>query len=227
MRVWIVREIPFSLMMVMLLMGVLGCERELPYQTQSEKPVDGYQLEGYVTDHLGVPLKGVPVALWYDYEFVDAVRVPTPEFLVDDTTKLARVQVLNRNKTVVAVLFQGRAPAGPLDYTWDRRDVFGAPARSGVYTVDFSLNGVSRASYSVVIDGAITSVTDSLGHYIIPNENLPVGFYPVPRFSSPGNQFLGNFRVTTSVALELYLEIHRAASLTLTKDQVTRRDFTI
>jgi hypothetical protein len=214
-------------MIVVLLGAMLGCERELPYQVPSEKPVVGYQVEGYITDHLGVPLKGVRVALWYDYELVDTIRPPTPSFFVDDSTKTVSVQVLNRGRRVIAVLFQGRSPVGLLDTEWDRRDASGLPVPSGIYTVDFSLNGVSRASYKVVNDGAVTAVTDSLGHYVIPDENLPVGFYPVPRYSSADSHFFGNYRITPSVALELYLDVHRGSSLSLTKDQVTRRDFII
>ena len=219
------RVCTLCLMSIVLLGGVLGCERELPYQVSPENPIAGYQIEGYITDRLGTPLKGVRVGVWYDYEFVDTVRVPTPSFFVDDTTRLVRVQVLNRRQRVIAVVFEGRAPIGIIDLTWGKRDASGVPVQSGVYTVDFSLNGVSRASYAVVIDGAITTVTDSLGHYVIPDENLPVGFHPIPRYTSADSQFYGNYRITPLVVLELYLDIHRGASLSLTKDQVTRRDF--
>jgi hypothetical protein len=214
-------------MFVVLLGGVLGCERELPYQASPEKPIVGYQIEGYIADRLGVPLKGVRVALWYDFEFVDTLRPPSPSFFVDDSTKIVRVQVFDRSRRVKAVLFEGRSPIGLVEPEWNKRDAFGIPVPSGVYTVDFSLNGVSRASYTVVVDRAVTAVTDSLGHYVIPDENLPVGFYPVPRYSSSDSQFYGNYRITPLVVLELYLDIHRGASLSLTKDQVTRHDFII
>jgi hypothetical protein len=200
--------------------ALLGCERDLPYVAPAEKPIAGYQLEGYVTDRLGIPLKGVRVGLWFDYEYVDPTRQTIPPFYVDDSSKVARVQVLSRYKKIVAVLFVGKTNIGNLDTEWDKRDSRGGLVPSGVYTVDFSLNDVSRASYSVVIDGSVTAVTDSLGHYVIPDENLPVGFYPVPRSG-------GSYRISPLVGLELYLDIHRGTSLTLTKDQVTRRDFII
>ena len=221
------RVFPLRLMFVVLLGGVLGCERELPYQAPAQKPIVGYQIEGYVTDRLGVPLKGVRVALWYDYELVDTVRVQSPSFFVDDSTKIARVQVLNRSQRVIAILFEGRSLVDLVKPEWDKRDASGNLVPSGVYTVDFSLNGVSRASYAVVVDRAVTAVTDSLGHYLIPDENLPVGFYPVPRYSSLDSQFYGNYRITPFVVLELYLDIHRGSSFTITKDQITRRDFIV
>ena len=206
---------------------MLGCERDLPYQVPSEKPIVGYQLEGYVTDRLGVPLKGVRVGLWYDYEFVDTIHHATPAFVVDDSTKVARVQVLDRKGRVEAIVFEGRTSPGIMDVEWDKRDQAGNPATSGVYTVDFSLNGASRASYAVVIDGAVTAATDSLGHYVIPDQNLPVGYYPVvrPVYGDPAST--GNFRISPNMGLELYLDIRRGASVTLVKDAVIRRDFII
>lgn len=203
-----------------MLIVIVGCQRDLPYEAPAETPISGYQLEGYVTDHFGVPLKGVGVQLWYDYEFVDTLHSPNPVFYVDDPAQIARVEVLSRNKRIINVLYDGHSNVGLLDTEWDKRDAFGRPVPSGVYTVDFSMNGVSRSSYTVMVDGAVTAVTDSLGHYLIPDENLPVDFYPVPRSD-------GNYRITSLVSIQLTLEIPRGTSLTLTKDQVTRFDFTI
>lgn len=221
------RPFGLRLVLVVFLGGVLGCERELPYVAPAEMPIAGYQIEGYVTDQLGVPLKNIRIALWYDYEFVDTLRLPSPSFFVDDSTKDVLVRVFDRIQKVEAVLFEGHSPVGPVDTAWNRRDASGNPVPSGVYMVDFSLNGVSRASYTVVVDGAVTAVTDSLGHYVIPDENLPVGFYPVPRYSSLDPTFYGNYRITPLVALELYIGLHPGTSFSLNKDQVTRQDFII
>jgi hypothetical protein len=222
-----VRVFSLRLLLVLFLGTVLGCERELPFQSYQGKPIVGYQIEGYVTDHLGVPLKGIKVALWYDYEFVDTVRAPSTDFFVDDSTRSVLVRVYDRNQKVRAILLEGHAPAGSLDIEWNKRDSFGSLVPSGVYTVDFSVNGVSRASYAVVVDGAVTAVTDTLGYYVIPNENLPVGYYPVPRTIDPDPSSYGSYRITPLVTLELYLDVHRWTSITLTKDQVTRHDFVI
>jgi hypothetical protein len=222
-----VRAIRHGVMLVVFLGGVLGCQRELPYPTSPEKPIAGYQIEGYVIDHLGVPLKGVRVAVWYDYEFIDTLQPPSTTFFVDDPTKNVEVRVLDRNQKVRAILFEGRAPVGPLDVEWSKKDSYGNSMPSGIYTVDYSLNGVHRASYTVVVDGAVTAVTDSLGYFSIPDENLPIGFYPVPRYSSYDSQFDGNYSITPSIYLELYLDIHRGTSISVSKDQVTRYDFVV
>jgi hypothetical protein len=226
-RVRTVRASLLGGLLVVLLGGVSGCQRELPYQPSPEQPIFGYQIEGYVTDHLGVPLRGVRVGLWYDYELVDTLQPPSIVFVVDDPAKNVEVRVLDRSQKLIAILIEGPSPLGPLNVNWDKKDAFGRLVPSGVYTVEFTLNGVRRASYTVVVDGAVTAVTDSLGHYTIPNQNLPIGFYPVPRYSSYDSQFMGNYSVTSLITLELYLDIHRGTSVSVTKDQITRYDFVI
>jgi len=219
---------PFlGVLLVVLLGGVSGCQRELPFQASPEQPIVGYQIEGYVTDHLGVPLKGVRVGVWFDYAFVDMLQPPSTTFFVDDSTKNVLVRVFDRNQKVRAILFEGYASPGALDVGWDKRDGNGNLVPSGVYTVDFSLNGVHKASYNVIVDGAVTAVTDTLGYYVIPDENLPIGFYPVPQYSPYDSQFIGNYSITSSITLELYLDIHRGASVSVTKDLITRYDFVI
>jgi hypothetical protein len=226
-RIGTVRVLLLGVMLVALLVCVSGCQRDLPYQTSPEQPIAGYRIEGYVIDHLGVPLKGIRVGVWYDYEFVDTFQPPSSSFFVDDSTKNVVVRVLDRNQNVRAILLEGHSPVGPLDVEWDKRDSYGNLVPSGIYTVDFSQNGVHKASHTVLVDGAVTAVTDSLGYYAIPDENLPIGFYPVPRYSSYDSQFMGNYSITSSITLELYLDVHRGTSVSVTKDQVTRYDFVL
>ena len=212
---------------VALLGGVLGCQRELPFQASAEQPIVGYQIRGYVTDHLGVPLRGVRVAVWYDYGFVDTLQPPSTAFFLDDPSKNVEVRVLDRYQKLIAILIEGRPPLGPLNVDWDKKDAFGRLVPSGVYTVELTLSGVHKASYTVIVDGAVTAVTDSLGYYSIPDQNLPIGFYPVPRYSSYDSQFIGNYIITSSITLELYLDTHRGTSVSVTKNQITRYDFVI
>ena len=207
--------------------GVLGCERDLPYMTSADQPINGYQIEGYVTDKLGIPIKGLKIALWYDLDYIDSNTPPSRQFLVNDTTAIARVVVLDPQNKVRRVLFQGRAKLGFLDFEFDLRDSAGVLLPTGIYTISFSMGGVTKGSYSQVVNGAVTAVTDSLGHYVIPNELLPIGFYPAPIYAGDGVSFIGNYQISPYVYLEFYLPVHRSALVTLAQDQITRFDYRI
>lgn len=205
----------------------VGCERDLPYSTPPDEPISGYRLEGYVTDRLGIPLKGIRIALWYEFDYIDKSPAPPREFFVDDSTKPVRVKVLDQSKRTIRILFDRRGWLGSLQIEWDKKDSLGKPVPTGIYTVDFTVADVSRGSYLIAVNGAVTTSTDSLGHYSIPNELLPVGFSPVPLYNEESMKFLGNYIVSSFVVLELYLDVHRSAAITLTKNQVTRFDFRI
>ncbi len=207
--------------------GVIGCERELPFMVSADQPISGYQIEGYVTDKLGIPVKGLKIALWYDLDYVDSNTPPSRQFLIDDTTKLARVVVLDQQNRLRRVLFQGRAKLGYLDFEFDLRDSAGVLLPTGIYTISFSMNGAAKGTYSQVINGAVTTVTDSLGHYTVRNEFLPIGFYPAPVYTGNGVTFIGNYQISQYVILEFYLPLHRSASVSLTKDRITRFDYRI
>lgn len=219
--------LPTWLVILVGVAGAPGCERDLPYMATADQSISGYQIEGYVTDKLGIPIKGLKIALWYDLDYIDSNAPPSRQFLVDDTTAIARVAVLDQQNKLRRVLYQGRARLGYLDFEFDLRDSAGVLLPTGIYTIRYSLAGVTRGSYNQLINGAVTVVTDSLGHYVIPNEFLPIGFYPAPIYGGDGGPFNGNYQVSPYVVLEFYLPAHRSASVTLTKDQITRFDYRI
>ena len=221
------KALPTWLVVLAGMAGVIGCERDLPYMVSADQRISGYRIEGYVTDKLGIPIKGLKIALWYDLDYIDSNNPPSRQFLVDDTTKIARVAVLDQQHKVRRLLFQGRAKLGFLDFEFDLRDSTGVFLPTGIYTVSFSMDGVVRSSYTQVIDGTVTTVTDSLGHYVITNELLPIGFYPAPIYAGNGVTFIGNYQISPYVLLEFYLPVHRTASVTLTQDQLTRFDYRI
>jgi hypothetical protein len=220
------KGIPNWLAVVLTLVGGVGCEREVPFVVPPPVPINGYQIEGYVTDRLGIPVKNLPIALWYEFDYLDG-NPPNRLFYVDNSNETSLVRVIDAKKNVKRVLFQGRAPLGPLDVSWDKKDSLGQPVPTGIYTVDFRQGGVPKNSYTRVVNGNVTVVTDSLGHYTITNDQLPVGFYPVPLYGNDDSSFLGNFQVSSYVVLEFYLTSHRSASVTLTPDQVSRLDYRI
>jgi hypothetical protein len=221
------KALPTWLVILVGMAGVLGCERDLPYMATADQPINGYQIEGYVTDKLGIPIKGLKIALWYDLDYIDSNTPPSRQFLVDDTTAIARVIVVDPQNKLRRVLFQGRAKLGFLDFEFDLRDSAGVLLPTGIYTISFSLNGITKGSYSQVVNGAVTAVTDSLGHYVIPNDFLPIGFYPAPIYAGDGVTFIGNYQISPYVYLEFYLPVHRSASVTLTQNQITRFDYRI
>jgi len=204
-----------------------GCERELPFESTVTQSISGYRVEGYVTDRLGMPLKDVRVGLWYDFNPIDDSTLPSRDFLVNDSTKPAVVRVLDIQQRMVKVLFDGRAPVGNLELRWSNTDSGGKQVPSGVYKMEFLLGGVLRNSYTIIVNGAVSAVTDSLGHYVIPNENLPVDYSPAPLYASTGERFLGNYRITPFIVLEFNLDVPRRASLTLKKNEITRYDLRI
>jgi hypothetical protein len=216
-----VRKLALALMAAL---SASGCERELPHEATVSQSITGYQIEGYVTDRLGVPVKNVRIALWYDFNPTDNTIAPSRSLYVDDPSKTVLLRVLDIQNKVVRILFAGRAPVGDLDYRWNKTDSLGKLAPSGVYKIEFQLGGVIRNSYTQIVNGAISAETDSLGHYMIPDKNLPIDFSPAPLYSSDGSSFLGNYQITPFVVLEFHLDFIRRASLTLKRDEITRFD---
>ncbi len=217
---------PKWLALVPALCGVAACERDLPFVVPPPEPISGYQLEGYVTDRLGIPVKNLPIALWYEFDYVDGIA-PYRMFYVDNSNASSLVRVLDHNNRVKRVLFQGRAQLGVLDIAWDQEDSLGHLVPTGIYTIEFREDGVQKNSYTSIVNGNVTATTDSLGHYMISDDFLPVGYYPAPLYNNDDTNFLGNYQISSYVVLEFYLPTHRATSVTLTPDQVTRLDYTI
>jgi hypothetical protein len=215
------------LMISLSLGGLLGCERDIPFVGSPDQPISGYQLEGYVTDRLGIPVKDLRIALWYDYSPVDDQTVPSRQFAITDSTKAIRVRVLDPENKVRCVLFEGLSRVGTREFQWDRKDSLGQDVASGVYRVEFSAGGIVRGSYTAIVDGAISAVTDSFGHYLIPNSSIPVGFFPAPLYSSSDTKFIGNYIILSDVRLEFILGNHRSAIVNMNRDLVTRFDFRI
>lgn len=214
-------------LMVLTVIVATGCERELPFESSVSQPIVGYRVEGYVTDRLGVPVKNVRITLWYDFDPIDDNSPPSRILFVDDPNKSVALRVLDIRDRVIKVLYNGKAPVGELDYAWNKTDSTGKQVPSGVYKMEFRLGGVVRNTYTMIVNGAVSAVTDSLGHYVIPDDNLPVDFSPAPLYSSDGERFVGNYQITPYIVLDFNLDFLRRTSLTLKKDEITRFDLRI
>ncbi len=204
-----------------------GCEREVPsFEDRTDQPeIDGYMIMGKLSDQFGNSLRDVPVVLYYDYIFVDANPPPSKTYQVTDGSKPVLVRVASRSGVPFRILFNDTVSPGPLTVEWDEKDAAGNLVPSGVYHVQYVVENVVRMSYPVTVTGRVTAVTDSLGRFTIGNENLPIGFYPVPKSASDGSRYLGNHRIVPFVTLQFLLEERRrSVYVSLTKNQIKRLD---
>lgn len=201
---------------------LLGCEREIFLIDGG--PLQGYQIEGLVVDRLNTPMRDVDVVLHYNFSYVDNGPAPSKSYTVTDPNQIIVVAVYDSEGQQVKTLYAGTYNTGSMTVLWDKKDAQGRDARSGVYTIRYMKDGQTVHSYDEVVTGTVTAKTDSLGRYIIPRSNLPVGYYPV-YFSSTGGNYPGNYRITNQVLLEFYAGARvRLVYVTLARNQVTRYD---
>jgi len=184
----------------MIVVAFVGCERQIPVAPVQQAPINGYQIEGTMTDGLKRPLVGVSIRMYYDPTYVGSDSVPNRSYMPQAASEFVLVRVYNAGGLFVKLLFQGTISDTSITVLWDGRDASGAPAPSGLYTVRYSVGSEVRTSYPFIVDGNITAVTDTAGHYSIGNINLPIGSV-VPYFN--GTTFLGWYRIDPSVFLEV------------------------
>lgn len=209
----------------MMALAASAC-RETPVEPGKEST--SYRIEGTVTDRYGNAAIGVQVFLYYDYAYVDRNPPPSRSCTVDDSTKPVTVGVFDQHNALRRTLFQGLPPASTFAVAWDHCDSAGVPMPSGVYTVQYLVNGATRASYPVVVDGGQVAVTNGSGKFVVPEENLPVGFYPAPLFTSDSSYFYGNYQITSRVYLAFVTpQDNFSRAVDLLKGQVNVLDVTI
>ena len=206
--------------------AVCGCERQ-PLFVEAP-PISGYRIEGKVTDRIENPVANANVRLFYDYDYVDSKSPPSKQFTVTDSTKLITVAVRNSSNQTIRILYSGTRSVGPFIVDWNQKDSSGAEVPSSVYSVHYLVDGVSQKSYPVTVSGTVVTKTDNKGWYSIPDENLPVGFYPVPIYSSYDTTYYGNHRINNFVRLVFETPVqNREIFITLTKDRITQVDIVI
>lgn len=200
-----------------------GCERDT--QLFSVDTTTGYKVQGRVTDRIGNPVVGVNVSVLYDYELVDRNPAPSKDFTVTDSTKTLSVVVKNRADQVIRTIFSGTLPPGNHTYDWDMKDANGNDPPASTYAVHYLVDGVSQKSYSVTVSGTIVALTDVQGQYTIPDDNLPIGYYPVPIYSFDKSIYYGNHRIVSTVRLAFVTTTRtREVVVNVSKDVVKKVD---
>ena len=206
---------------VFLSLALFGCERDFPIIIGNE--TEGYQIVGKLTDVLGNPVVQVPIKMYYDFQHVDDNLPASTDFDVTNGAQVIRVRVYDSENRLIRTLYNGVHNVGTMRIVWNKMIAQGVFAPSGVYTVQFIIENEVRKSYPVVVNETITAVTDTSGAFEFSDKHLPVGFYPVPLYSSDNSQYYGQFRITNVVALEFITEATtKAVLVSLSKGTISR-----
>lgn len=162
---------------------------------------EGYRIVGTVLDGLDNPIAGLGIRLFYGTEYVSGSPVPQREYVLQSPGEFVLVDVYNLAGGHVRSLYAGTPVGTSLLVQWNKRNSAGALVPSGIYFVRYTVNGSTRHSYTVVVDGHVSATTDTNGVFIIPDNLLPVGYYPAPLYSG-ADAFLGNYRIQNLAYLE-------------------------
>lgn len=197
-----------------------GCDRRVPGLSESDPVIDGYRINGKLVDDFLRPLVGVQVVLYYALAFAgsDSVdRAYTPSVQGEFVT----VEVKSWTGLTVRVLFAGPAPQDSTLYVpWDGRDDSGNIARSGLYTVTYTVANVVRKSYRFIVDGNPNDVTDAEGRFMIPESDLPVN--EIAPYYDSNDAFVGRFQISDEVFLRFVgASFSRTFRVSLLKNRIT------
>lgn len=183
---------------------MVSCERPMP--TDTTKRIDGYRIEGKVTDRFKRPVASVEVRLVYYFNFVDTEPPPSRGIVVVQNSTLVTVRVFSLADQPLWTLFQRNVAAGDFEYLWDGKDGLGNIVPSGIYKVKYIVGSADTANtYTLAITGGKVATSNSEGVYQIDQERLPVGFAPVPLYLDNGT-FDANYQVDSRVRLEFVFE---------------------
>lgn len=186
-------------------LGLASCEREL-LPLDPSLIITGYEIRGTVGDRFGNPIFGVDVTIDYTLEWVDNGPEPPRVYQVPSPGESITIVVAGRDGRTVRVESLGMQAAGPFSYLWNGRDGSGQLALPGVYEVRYQTAAGVRLTYPTLLSGTRVATTDSLGRFTIRDRELPVGYYPVPEYSSSGSVYFGNLRVTNELILGFAIE---------------------
>lgn len=185
---------------LMALLFLTGCRDLNPLDARIV--IDGYRVVGTVMDGLNNPIPGVQIRLSYGMDFVSGSPVPERSYTLQAQTEYVEVRVLDRTGTQVRALYADTVSAPTIYVPWDKLNDAAVPVPSGIYEVRYIVGGTVRHTYTVIVDGNITVTTSTEGVFVLPNEILPVGFYPAPLYSG-NDSFLGNFVFQNLVRVQM------------------------
>ncbi len=178
---------------------IAGCQRQIPIL---ESPtINGYEVQGIVTDQLGNPIPHVQVYVDYDWTTVFNDTAATRTYVVSDPFALVSADVADWSGRIVRILAAPHQHYGPYQEVWDGKDSTGTVPPSGIYYVQYLVNGVVGFSYRQLVTGGQVTTTDAQGQYTILPPNLPIDSSSVPSFSPYDSTYVGNLLITNYVAL--------------------------
>jgi hypothetical protein len=178
---------------------ICGCERQLP--VADNQPISGYQIQGKVTDRIGNPIPNVSVLLDYNASIVYLDTIITRRYFVTDTSAPIQAVAANLENRIIMVITHPQKVFGWFQATWNGNDSTGNTAPSGIYHIQYIMNGQVVYSYDQLISGGQVAVTDVFGRYTIPGRFLPIDSSSVPYFSSYDSSYVGNLHISDDVVL--------------------------
>ncbi len=196
----------------------IGCREIEPFPSQTD--IEGYRIEGTVTDAGGRALQGATIQMFYAFSTLlpplDTSRVA----VVNPGTRI-NVDVLSTDSFIIRN-FEFTTSPGYLPHNiWNGLDNNGQQVKNGAYTIVVSLNGVEKKRSDWLIDGQIIATTDAEGKFFISKNNLPIG--RIVDIYSVSGTYTGTYQITHVVFLRAgYNGMEIEAQVVLVLDQTTR-----
>jgi hypothetical protein len=206
----------------LMLLGLLfaGCDRQIPFPENTS--INGYEVQGTITDQVGNPIPNVTVLLDYTADVIPRDSAATRRYFVQDPSVPIQAVVADWSNQVIRILTPPQNFYGWYEVRWDGADSTGSVPPSGIYYVEYLVGGIIKFSYSQLVSGGKVATTDAGGRYTIPIQYLPLDSSSVPEFSSYDSSFVGNLLISNTVFLTyLYPNHVQQVVRTLDKNRVT------
>lgn len=209
-----------GILLVLFLLASAGCERQIPIL--GNPAINGYEVQGTVTDQVGNPIPNVKVFVDYSAEVSPPDSAVSRSYFVAGPIALVQAIVVDWQNHVVRILAPLRQYSGEYEAIWDGKDSTGSVPPSGIYYVQYLVDGVVRFSYNQLVNGGQVAETDLTGQYTIPIQFLPIDSSSVPYFSPYDSSYVGNLLISNFVFFTYTYTNHtQQVARSLDKGQVT------